>query len=54
MNKQGKKNLLTKLEDTITMLQKQQSDAKAVFEKCQGAIEVLQQIVSEEKDEQKS
>lgn len=54
MDKQGKKDLLNKLKDTLALLNKQQEQAKQTWERCQGAIEVIEQLVSEEENEQKS
>ena len=48
MPKQGKKDLLTKSKESLELLKKQQDDAKATWERCQGVIEVLQKLISEE------
>lgn len=51
MSKQEQKDLLTKLKDTLSVLEKQQEQAKQTWERCQGAMEVIKQLISEEENE---
>tara|TARA_B100000902_G_scaffold229151_1_gene217504 strand:- start:386 stop:541 length:156 start_codon:yes stop_codon:yes gene_type:complete len=46
--KEVKKDLLTKSKESLELLKQQQADAKATWERCQGAIEVLEKLISEE------
>ena len=41
------------LEERLENLKKQQEQAKEVFVKCQGAIELLQSMIDEKKDNKK-
>jgi hypothetical protein len=41
------------LEEKLENLKKQQEQAKEVFVKCQGAIELLQSMIDEKKDNKK-
>ena len=41
------------LEEKLENLKKQQEQAKEVFVKCQGAIELLQSMIDENKEEKK-
>jgi hypothetical protein len=41
------------LEEKLENLKKQQEQAKEVFVKCQGAIELLESMLKEEKDNKK-
>ena len=41
------------LEEKFENLKKQQEQAKEVFVKCQGAIELLQSMIDEKKDNKK-
>ena len=41
------------LEEKLENLKKQQEQAKEVFVKCQGAIELLQSMIDEKKDKKK-
>ena len=41
------------MEEKIQELRKQQEAAKELFIKCQGAIEVLENIMKEEKEKEK-
>ena len=44
---------MSDLKDKLEALKKQQEQAKEIFVKCQGAIELLQSMLDEEKEEKK-
>ena len=44
---------MSDLNEKILNLKKQQEQAKELFVKCQGAIEVLQEMLKEDKEEKK-
>ena len=54
MGKQAKNtsnDVLKKLEDAIVKLKQQQKQAQVTWDKCQGAIEVLESFIEEENGE---
>jgi ABC-type transporter Mla subunit MlaD len=54
MGKQAKNtsnDVLKKLEDAIVKLKQQQKQAQVTWDKCQGAIEVLESFLEEENGE---
>ena len=44
---------MDKLKEKLENLKKQQEQAKEIFIKCQGAIELIQSMIEEEKKEKK-
>ena len=44
---------MSDLKEKLENLKKQQSQAKELFVKCQGAIEILEAILAEDKEEKK-